>query len=787
MKSNPASNWDFPAVLLLYSIILFSALRVIATNWTTELNATLVLAFLGTGIGLALGFSRFRPMVANLLALGYSLLVIPWTIADIFYEQIPWLERILSILGRLGISLDFFFQKKPVEDTLLFIVFLSVTFWIISILAGYQWARHKNIALALLPAWVVMITIQVYDNVLNNHIYYLVFCMFFSLLLMGRKFILEKRIYWRENHIHTSVESGQDLSILLVVFSTVIILLTWAIPVNSHQIFIIKTAWDRISAPWQSARKDLGNAIAGLESNYPGSSNDLYGSDVLQLGQEATTGEAAIFSVTLPLDPFSSHHYWRVRTYDNYNNDQWSNGKHTTRVFEPYMPAWRLYNSSMSVTSEFNFTITQGRIFNLPIPAQTVWVSRPVNADIFQLPNGMLDPILLRADIVLHAGESYQVQAIESEPTILDLQRAGQNYPAWVVDRYLQRPANLSNRVKALASQLTAGKNNPYDKAVAITNYLRSEITYNKVVSSPPYGANLLEWFLLDYKQGYCNYYATAEVILLRAAGIPARMVVGFAQGEQMPEREDTYIIREKDAHAWPEAYFPGNGWVEFEPTTARPEIQRPTGIVATVTGNGSPSGNNSTETNGSIGTNQPPKPLPEDANSQPFGSSSNIPAWVYYLFGLLILGLGGFLFLRRHTQKAAILVPLPIRIKNTLERNSIKVPSWLALLADRAAEAPIQRSFNVIYKSLRRLGKPALPADTPQAICAVLMESLPVASQEIIILQDEYLKFMFSQHAADADTARHASIVIRKQTNRAVMINLVRRGFKPSTKKSNL
>lgn len=786
MKNDPASSWDFPAVLLLYLILIFSALRLISTNWTSELYAILVLTFLGTTLGLALGASHFRLLSTSLLALGYTLDLIPWVIANYFYKQVAWLDRMNGISGRLGISLSLLFQKKPIEDTLLFITFLAVVYWSISLLAGYQWTRHKNILFLLLPTWVVMVTVQVYDNFLNNHIYYLIICMFLSLLLVGRKFILDKQRYWHDNRILTAVESGQDLTIMLVTFTSAIILLVWAIPVNNHQLSNIKTTWGKISEPWQSVRKDLGNAIAGLENNSTGFSNDLFGSDLLQLGREAITGEAAVFNVTLPPDPLSNRFYWRVRIYDQYENDQWSNFKHKNLVFEPYKPEIRLPDSNRRVSTEFIFTISQGGIFNLPVPPHTVWISRPVNIAVFQLENGKVDPILLQADLALHAGESYQVDSIQSNPSISNLQQAGQNYPDWVEEHYLQQPNNLSSRVKALAVQLTADKHNPYDRALAITNYLRQEITYNMVMTSPPFGANVLEWFLLDYKQGYCNYYATAEVILLREAGIPARMVVGFAQGEKMPGRDDTFIVRQKDAHAWPEAYFPGIGWVEFEPTTSQPELLRPTGFIPTPLGSNTLVPNSSTGTIGPESTFQPfnSTSLPGDGILQQFGTRTAAPFWLYLLLGLILMILGVFMIWRNRMRRISIPTPLSIRLKNTLESNSINVPPWLARIADRAAEAPIQRSFNVIHQSLKRLGKPALPADTPQEVCHTLMESLPSVSHEISLLQNEYHKFMFSQHTTDVSMAHRASLQIRKQTNRTIFnkfFNQLKKGFKSS------
>ena len=79
---------------------------------------------------------------------------------------------------------------------------------------------------------------------------------------------------------------------------------------------------------------------------------------------------------------------------------------------------------------------------------------------------------------------------------------------------------------------------------------------------------------LFDLKQGYCNYYASAMVVMLRTMGIPARMAAGFAQGT-WNHGEQAFVVEERDAHTWVEVYFPGYGWVEFEPTAAQAPLNR--------------------------------------------------------------------------------------------------------------------------------------------------------------------------------------------------------------------
>ena len=111
----------------------------------------------------------------------------------------------------------------------------------------------------------------------------------------------------------------------------------------------------------------------------------------------------------------------------------------------------------------------------------------------------------------------------------------------------------------------------PYDRALAIQNYLR-EYPYTLDISTPPAGRDVTDYFLFDLKQGYCDYYATSMVVLARAAGLPARLVAGYANGSYNFESAQ-YVVTENYAHSWVEIYFANIGWVEFEPTASQPVI----------------------------------------------------------------------------------------------------------------------------------------------------------------------------------------------------------------------
>ncbi|WP_166245639.1 transglutaminase domain-containing protein [Paenibacillus turpanensis] len=138
-------------------------------------------------------------------------------------------------------------------------------------------------------------------------------------------------------------------------------------------------------------------------------------------------------------------------------------------------------------------------------------------------------------------------------------------------ERYLQLPANIPARVRELAREITAGVgDDPLMKASAIEAYLRSHYTYRLEAGNiPKDGQDFVDQFLFETLEGYCDHFSTSMAVLLRASGIPSRWVKGFAPGELKDGTDDTYIVRHLHAHSWVEAYIPGRGWLQFEPTPA--------------------------------------------------------------------------------------------------------------------------------------------------------------------------------------------------------------------------
>ena len=109
------------------------------------------------------------------------------------------------------------------------------------------------------------------------------------------------------------------------------------------------------------------------------------------------------------------------------------------------------------------------------------------------------------------------------------------------------------------------------DKALAVQDFMRSDVfEYTQDIQAPPRGADGVDHFLFNTRAGYSDYHASAMAVMMRASGIPARLAAGYAAGEDI-EGTDFRAVKDADSHSWVQVYFPGHGWIDFEPTPAWP------------------------------------------------------------------------------------------------------------------------------------------------------------------------------------------------------------------------
>jgi len=149
--------------------------------------------------------------------------------------------------------------------------------------------------------------------------------------------------------------------------------------------------------------------------------------------------------------------------------------------------------------------------------------------------------------------------------------QADKEYPSGIGNHYLQLPYSLPERVRLLSRELTQGMETPYEKVTAIKGFL-NEFKYDTTTEVPPEGTDAVDSFLFSDRRGDCLNFASAMVVMLRSADVPARLCTGYLRGEQNKDTGEL-ILRAKDYHAWAEVYFPGYGWAEIETTSMSESI----------------------------------------------------------------------------------------------------------------------------------------------------------------------------------------------------------------------
>ncbi|GAA3733689.1 transglutaminase-like putative cysteine protease [Spinactinospora alkalitolerans] len=194
----------------------------------------------------------------------------------------------------------------------------------------------------------------------------------------------------------------------------------------------------------------------------------------------------------------------------------------------------------------------------LPYPARTVSVA----GDWFVDPETLM-VFSTRSEA---GGLTYEVTAAAPDPDRGDLADAAPFSGTAVDERYLEVPEGMDPRVDALTESIVADASGPHARAVALQDWFTDgRFTYDLQPPGIPRGADPLPYFLFDSRIGYCEQFAAAMAVMARQAGIPARVAVGYTSGEEMPDGR--WMVTERNAHAWPELYFEGHGWLRFEPT----------------------------------------------------------------------------------------------------------------------------------------------------------------------------------------------------------------------------
>ena len=252
--------------------------------------------------------------------------------------------------------------------------------------------------------------------------------------------------------------------------------------------------------------------------------------------------------------------YWRGLVFDTYRNGVWTASDHSFRELQPYVPPRFLPPAPQHNLGTFVQTFRVLRplpgVINAAYPIESLYA--PVAA--------------LREDVFgtfhtpqeLRPGQTYSV--VSYLPDLSPQLLRSDIGPVNVLNAQYLDSAALSSRARRLANQIRGDTTKTFDVVMAVTTYLQQSYRYTLDLPHVPTGRDPVDWFLFDVKTGYCEQFATAETLMLRSLGIPARLATGYSTGEYDSVLNQA-VVREHDAHAWVEVLFPGHGWVPVDPT----------------------------------------------------------------------------------------------------------------------------------------------------------------------------------------------------------------------------
>lgn len=562
-------------LILLWGMMFISALAIREADLIDGLQVIPTIGTLAILSGVLLAKSRFSSNTVHLFALLYGLFVVFWLVGTTgSFEGLPWRERVLhpedGMIARQVAWFVKLIDGGTSRDGLIFVFQTAVIFWLLGYTASWYTFRHPRVWRAIVPMGMVLLSVVYYYAGPEPLQYYLAIYALLGALFVARTYLVEQEKGWRSGAVRYEQRIWFSFARAGLIAAGIALIISWGLPPLSANA-AVSDALGGARGPWREFQDNWTRMFSALRT-YGANTADPY-QDTLVLGGPRSVGNAPVMDVLVERElPYV---YWQAIVYDTYQDEIWHKGDDS---FDEHFPD----DGPLDVPyTRARQVVTQTMISYFPNSSFVYGAPEIINADIPLLVSARVDSegdklvSAIRAKYVLQQGDRYEVTSRLSTADNNSLRTASTSYPDWVRDTYLQLPDTVSPETIALAEEITAPYDNPFDKATAVQNYLRQTITYNDQIEAPPEGMDPVHYTLFVSQEGYCNYYASAMAVMLRSQGIPARLVSGYAQGT-FEEESRLYRVRASNAHTWVEVYFPSYGWIQFEPTASIPVITRP-------------------------------------------------------------------------------------------------------------------------------------------------------------------------------------------------------------------
>ena len=733
------------------AIVFLAAYGLESSKWVADLNRTTTFALIGFLFGVLLKRSNFTRKIKIYLFLLYTLNLFLLLYAFSFHTDLPWIERLDAFFQNIHENIKILQSGSALERNYLFLFFSGLLFWVLSNVLGHSLDDYENYWKPILVLSIVFIIQQLFVIPANRSA--LLEALYFVLvfILIARVEYLKSESRWLSRSFGFDEEIWQDQSNRTLTILIVLAVIAWSFP-SIARAFSPGTRESRaLGERIQNVSTTVRNFFSGFQ-NYATGGDAEYGEFLAVNGIQPISEEIQYSFEMMGSINSTEQLYWRSRTYDEYVSPFWEDSISKTQPISSN----ELINLADGVPGkqvmiQINKSIPKAY---LPFPGLLLSVNR--NAELLaQGANGdALDIIALREHIP--NSESMRVAVYLPSFSENQLQNSKNIYPEWVRQSYLNIEPLIKARILPLVTQIIYEHDNAFDQSQAITNYLRTQYSYSISEITSTNEADPVIDFLFNTKVGFCNQFASANVLMLRSVGIPARLSVGYSQGV-VGFSGKNFIVREKDRHAWPEVYFPGYGWVIFEPTPnlpSRMDFRTPTqnaeGDPTTVT-------RDSGDTTSSLSEDvlntlrfQRIQDLFEiegvEARNQELNFQLKVGIFIernyaglWLTFAVLIGLLALCWRLFRLPSIPALIIQFNLILNSNPPKSAIFWGKWLVLNG-------LERDYFVLENLLVWLHQPITPPVTMQKIKANIEQLLPEKKTQISLLFSEYERMIYSR-----------------------------------------
>lgn len=715
METSGRLREGLSSLFLVWAMLLVASMAVLQADLIDGLHILPIVATLALGAGWLLAKSVFSDRTAHIFALVYGIFFIFYLVGTTLPYDGPWRERVLDLISRQAEWLQKAVGGGTSRDGIIFVIQTTAVFWLLGYLAGWYTFRRTHVWRVVVPTGIVLLSVVYYYNGPRPLLIYLAIYTLLALLFVAVTHLTDEQREWRRASVRFDRGIQYDFMRAGLVAALVALLLAWSLPglkANTS----VSAAFSGAGGPWRTFQDTWTRLFSSLRS-YGAGTSDPY-QDTLVLGGPRSVGNTLVMDVQVAKElPYGV--YWQAIVYDTYEDGGWRAAESDVGELVHYPDDGALnvpFSMSRTVITQTVTNYLPNSSFLYAAP-EVISSDRQMLVDATYDPQGQTLVTALRSRFILRQGDQYQVASRVSVADATSLRAAPVTYPQWIQDRYLQLPDTITPQTLELAADLTADLTNPYDKAIAVRDYLRANIDYNDQIDAAPEGIDPVHYTLFDLQEAYCTYYASAMAVMLRSQGIPARLVSGYALGEY-DEPSQSYRVRAVNSHTWVEVYFPNYGWIHFEPTSSIPVAERPSsaaGELGSVVNEAEAPGPESLlppedllgleRADGLLGG------LDEGALNQ--GALTNV-AWWQIVTGVVLLVIAG----------AAVVAGINY---------------------NRRVEGDVNRSYTRLGDWARWLGIPWRPTQTPYEQADSLVALIPQGQKPVRNLTRQYVLQRFS------------------------------------------